>query len=80
MIHSAEEAREIIETCGRIEMSDRLPPREVYEANGYLAALQGPEMKALVEALENPYIEISGPKEKQAVEESLSQYRKAVNS
>lgn len=45
MINSAKEAREIL-------YRENFDPDERTFASGYLAALQGPEVKALVEALE----------------------------
>lgn len=53
MIQSAKDAKEIIANALRspIESGELLPYQpEVYEAEGYLAALRGPEARALVEA------------------------------
>ena len=83
MIKSAQEAREIIE---EFEKPNPKIPREAFifqEAKGYMAALEGPEVKKLVKLLE--YVESNEPADilkfttwENDVKESLVKYREAV--
>lgn len=74
MLDNAKEAREII-TCG--VMPGDIDSLDLAEAKGYLEALEGPEVKALVEAL-NELILRDGAEQMTKAFDALAQYRKVV--
>ena len=80
MITSAKEAREIIDAFlfkngGKLSDWDS---DKFEQSRGYLSALEGPECRALVEALEKIRRNCTNPDTCETVDKVLSQYRKAV--
>lgn len=82
MIKSALEARELISGgWGYGAYNGKTTEVQFEFAKGYLAALEGPEVKALVETCEKVIFECFRESEAGAVEEleiALSQYHEAV--
>lgn len=79
---NAEEAREIVASVEDDEGKPRLDAmvREIrYQyAKGYLAALEGPEVKALAEAAIKAYPEVAGDRAAKALKKAIDAYRKAM--